>query len=106
MALSVKEAKSSVSIISCRKLFEDVIEKAWARGNVVMVGRGATEMIFGCPDVLSVRIVAALEYRLQRVMLERSLKRRDALKLIHHTDKELARFIRQNYDVKGDSPDR
>ncbi len=104
--LSVREGKSSVSTASCRKLFEDVIEKLWERGDVVIVGRGATAILFGRPNVVSVRIIAPLEYRLQRVMLEQGFEHRDALKLIKRTDKQQARYISQSYGVKGDKPDR
>lgn len=103
---SVREGRSSVSRTSCQRFFEDVIEKAWKRGDVVIVGRGAASILLGRPDVLSVRIAAPLEYRLQKVMLERYLHRRDAAKLIKRMDKERARFHRQRYGLKGDSSDR
>jgi len=103
---SVREGKSSVSTVSCPKLFEDVIQKLWERGNVVIVGRGATIILSGRCAVLSVRIIAPLEYRLQRVMLEQGLEYNDALKLVKRSDRQQARHIRQNYGVKGDSPDR
>jgi len=104
--LSVREGKSSVSTASCRKLFEDVIEKLWKRGDVVIVGRGAAAILFGRPKVVSVRIIAPLEYRLQRVMLEQGLEHRDALRFIKRTDKQQARYIRQSYGAKGDKPDQ
>jgi len=102
--MSVREGKSSASTTSCRKLFEDVIEKLAERGDVVIVGRGATSILFGRRDLVSVRIIAPLEYRLQRVMLEHGLEYRDALRLIKRTDKQQARYIRQSYGVMGDMP--
>ena len=103
--LSVREGKSPVSTASYRRLVEDVIKKLWERGDVVIVGRGATSILFGRRDVLSVRIMAPLEYRLQRVMLEQGLEHRDSLRLIKRTDKQQARYIRQSYGVEGDKAD-
>jgi cytidylate kinase len=104
-ALSVREKKSPMSRASCWKLFEDVIEKLWERGDVVIVGRGATAILYGRGDVVSVRITAPLEYRLRRVMLEQGLEHRDAVRLIKRTDKQQARYIRQGYGVKDDKRD-
>jgi len=104
--LSVREGRSPVSTVSCRKLFEDAIKKLWERGNVVIVGRGASIILSGRSAVLSVRIIAPLEYRLHRVMLEQGVEYKDALKLINRTDRQQNRYIKQNYGLKDDKPDR
>ena len=101
----VREVKISPSNVSCRKLFESAIKKLGERGNVVIVGRGAEVILAECANVLSVRIIAPLEYRLQKVMQEQSLERDDALKLLKQTDTQRARYIRQNYDVGWDKPE-
>jgi cytidylate kinase len=102
---SVREGNTSISSVSCRKLFESVIQKLWERGNVVIVGRGAEIVLAGRPGVLSVCIVAPLAYRLQRVMQEQGLEHDDAIKHIKQIDKQRARYIKQNYGVNWDKPE-
>jgi len=101
----VREGKTSPSNASSRKLFESAIKKLGDRGNVVIVGRGAEIVLGGRPEVLPVRIMVPLEYRLQRVMREQGLKSDGALKLIKKIDKQRSRYIKQNYGVNWDKPE-
>jgi cytidylate kinase len=102
--MSVRMGKASVSALSCPKFFEHVIKNLWLRGNVVIVGRGATAILSGCCAVLSVRFVAPLQNRLERVMLERGLNHDDALKTIKRTDRQRAWYMKQNYGINEDRP--
>jgi hypothetical protein len=104
--MSVRNSKTSVSALSCRTLFTDVIKKLCSSGNVVIVGRGANVILTGCRDVLSVRIIAPFEYRLERVMREKGLNHDDALKTIKRTDRQRARYIRQSYGLTFRETDR
>ena len=101
----VREGKTSPSSASSPKLFESAIKKLGERGNVVIVGRGAEIVLGGRLDVLPVRIMAPLEYRLQRFMQKQRLEHGDALKFIKQTDKQRSRYIKQNYGVNWDKPE-
>ena len=73
----VREGKTSPSSASSRKLFESAIKTLGEQDNVVIVGRGAEIILAGWISVLPVRIIAPLEYRLQRVMREQGFEEND-----------------------------
>ena len=101
---AVKEGISPLSLRSSRVFFESVIQKLGERGNVVIVGRGAGIVLARQSHVLSVCIMAPIEYRLRRVMEEINGERDDALKLIEEMDTQRTRYIKQNYGVQWDDP--
>jgi shikimate kinase len=65
-----------------------------SEGGAVIVGRGA-RFVLPRAAAFSVRIVAPLEYRVQRVSQARGLSRKNARKLVEHTDGDRTAFIQK-----------
>ena len=69
---------------------------------VVIVGRGAFLVLRHVPYCLTVRVVAPLEKRLERVMVKESLARQAAEELITRIDHDRAGYISANYQKNWD----
>jgi hypothetical protein len=71
-------------------------------GHVILVGRGAGVATRGVPNVFHVRLVAALEKRIERVQKREHLSPKDAEKLIAKTDRGRDRFARAYFHTHVD----
>lgn len=71
-------------------------------GHVILVGRGAGVATKGVRNVFHVRLVAALEKRIERVQKREHLSPKDAEKLITKTDRGRDRFARAYFHTHVD----
>lgn len=88
--------QSTVELISPEEYDEarrKVVETAVARGQVVIIGRGAQVLLAGRRDVLHVRIIAPLEQRIAYVMRREGLDHAKAQHRIQTKDRARARFL-------------
>jgi len=81
---------------------ESLILDYAAGDRVVIIGRGGAFLLKGIPYCLRVRLVAPLEDRLERIMVQESLSRTAAARLIAQVDGDRACFIKSNYGVDWD----
>jgi cytidylate kinase len=81
---------------------ESLILDYAAGDRVVIIGRGGSFLLQGIPFCLRVRLVAPLEDRLERIMVQESLSRTAAERLIAQVDGDRACFIKSNYGVDWD----
>lgn len=80
-------------------LFEALTYEEAARGNVVIVGRGAQVVMRNVPGVLKVRVVAPSELRVQRIMERLGLSQVDAYEYVRRHDHERRNLMRSVFDV-------
>ncbi|MCA1959264.1 MAG: cytidylate kinase family protein [Desulfomonile sp.] len=80
-------------------LFESLAYEQAARGNVVIVGRGAQIVLRDVPGVLKVRVVAPSELRIQRVMERYGMSCPDAADYVRRHDHERRNLMRSVFDV-------
>ena len=88
------------------KYFEavrSVIRDLAARGNVVIVGRGANVILRDVPTVLRVGVVARLEDRVRVIMAQEGLDEEQAKSTIEARDQARAHFFSQFFGL--DAPD-
>lgn len=72
-----------------------IIEAIAARGDVVIVGRGAAHVLGGAADVVSVFLCAPLAARISRARAEYALNdEHEATAIVRRSDEGRARFIR------------
>ena len=74
------------------------------RGNLVYHGYAGHELLPGISDVLKVRLVAPLEYRIHRVMERNKLDRKGAIRYITQVDEERASRMRYLFGVDWRDP--
>ena len=79
-------------------LMESFIFDLAARDNVVLIGRGGFWLLREVPHCLKVRLVAPLEVRLERIMLQESLDQNAARALLRRVDEDRACYLKANYD--------
>lgn len=89
----------------CLKFFQSTIEQLWQRGNVIIVGRCGQIILSDKEDVFHVRIIASLEYRLERLMEERDVDKTAAMKLIRENDRRKANYIKYGYKEDWNNPE-
>lgn len=78
------------------KLFESVIRDISARGNCVIVGRGAPYFLRGRDDVFSVFLYAPPDEKLRRILAQ-GKSRDEAEDLLERVDRERAAFVKKYY---------
>jgi len=78
------------------RLFERVVKDVAARGNCIIVGRGATWFLRDRPDVFHVFIYASRDEKIRRITAQ-GKRRAEAEDLIERVDRERAAFIRKYY---------
>jgi cytidylate kinase len=78
--------------------FREVIEKLWKRDNVVIIGRGAQNILADQPNTIHIRFVGLIDDRRKTVMQEENLTAEEALKKIEKTDKQRAQHFKRYYD--------
>lgn len=81
-----------------------VVDAAYKRGNVVIVGRGGQAILQGQPGVLHVRIIAPTEHRIQRLMDRDSLPSTEAQLRIEDYDRAAHDYVRRYYDLDSQDP--
>jgi cytidylate kinase len=76
---------------------KDVIDKAVARGPVVVVGRGAQAYLSQRDDVVHVHCYAPHEALVERVMLRDGLDEAEADRLVKDKNHQREQFVKRNY---------
>src|SRR5262245_23815759 len=72
----------------------EAARQAAARGKVVLVGRGTGHLLSDTPNVLHLRLVAAKEWRVRRMMTREGWTREYALARCTEEDRIRAKFTR------------
>ncbi len=83
-------------------LLESLIIDYAATDNVVIIGRGAFLLLQDVPFCLKVRLVASVEVRLERIMVQESLDREAAEELMARVDRDRACYLQANYEKAWD----
>lgn len=68
-------------------------------GNVILIGRGASVITSKLSYVFHVRLVGALERRVENVMEASKLTRKAALELISQEDRGRERYVRKHFEA-------
>ena len=82
-----------------------VVDVAYKRGNVIIVGRGGQAILQNKPGVLHVRITAPAEHRIQRLMDRNDLPPAEAQLLIEDYDRAARDYVRRYYDLDWQDPE-
>ncbi len=83
-------------------LLESLILEYAAADKVVIIGRGAFLLLQDVPFCLKARLVAPLEVRLERLMVQESLSREEAEELTARVDRDRACYLQANYEKAWD----
>jgi cytidylate kinase len=86
-----------------RKVTETILHLA-ELGNVILIGRGAAVVTANLRHVFHVRLVSALEKRLQRIQELNHLSKEAALKFIHEEDRGRERYLKKYFKTDVDDP--
>ncbi|MCU1335991.1 MAG: hypothetical protein JWO19_1572 [Bryobacterales bacterium] len=81
-----------------RKVAEQLIRKAAAEGNAVIVGRGSAYDLRDRPDTFHVFIYAPFEEKVRRLQSQRK-SQEEAIELAESVDRDRAAFIKQHFGV-------
>ena len=73
-------------------------------GNLVYHGITGHLLLSSLPQVLRVRVIADMEYRIKATMEEHSLSQEEAVAYIQRVDKERSRWARLLYGVEWEDP--
>ena len=84
---------------SIRQVSEQMVRKAAAEGNCVIVGRGSAYYLRDQPDAFHVFIYAPFEEKVRRLQ-QAGKTERDATELVQTVDRDRADFIRQNFGIE------
>ena len=76
-----------------RKKLAEFIESAALRGNVIIVGRAGAIITARIPKGLHVRIVAPLDWRINSIMTQQNIGRKEAQQWIIETDEKRRRLL-------------
>jgi cytidylate kinase len=82
----------------------ETIRRLAARGNVILVGRGAGAITAQLPQVLQVRLVAPLADRVLNFANYHQLPPEKAARLVPETDERRHRYVRTYFDTDTDDP--
>jgi len=83
--------------LSYASLFESLNYDVAAKGNVVILGRGAQIVLAGVPGVIKVRVVAPIDIRVERVAKERNMTREQAEDFVRKYGHQRRALIQQIY---------
>jgi Cytidylate kinase-like family len=86
-----------------RKVTETILHLA-ELGNVILIGRGAGIVTANLTHVFNVRLVSALERRVQRIQDLEHLGRKAALKFIEREDRGRERYLKRYFEADADDP--
>ncbi len=82
----------------------EIIRAGYARGNVVIVGRGGMAALQDKPDVLHVRILAPLALRVRRLQEHEGLSLEEAQKKIRERDLSDVEWIKRYFGLDSHEP--
>jgi cytidylate kinase len=82
----------------------ETIRRLAARGNVILVGRGASSITAELPQVLQVRLVAPLADRVLNFAHYHQLPPEKAARLVPETDERRRRYVRTYFDTDIEDP--
>jgi cytidylate kinase len=82
----------------------ETISRLAERGNVVLIGRGASAITSDRENVVHVRLVASLDKRVEHVRQMRDIPRTTALKAIRNEDRARRRYIKQYFGMDLEDP--
>lgn len=99
-----RPATTRISDSQAVAMVRGVVDAAYKRGNVVIVGRGGQAILQGRPGVLHVRIIAPTEHRIQRLMDRDSLPSTEAQLRIEDYDRAARDYVRRYYDLDSQDP--
>lgn len=88
----------------CVMLISRVINTAYQRGNIVIVGRGAQVILQDKPDALHVRLVAPIRVRINRIQERENWDEKQAHQYIQERDQATAEYMERFFRVKWDDP--
>jgi cytidylate kinase len=77
----------------------ELIQAAYTRGNIVIVGRGSQVILAGKPDVLHVRLIGSPEKRIQMWQKRESLSYDEAKKRMEKRDRAHVDFVKNYFDA-------
>ena len=81
-----------------------LIQAAYQRGKIVIVGRGGQVVLRDKPDVLHVRIIAPLELRVRRHRVRAGLTAEAAREAVLEADRASAEFVERTYGADVADP--
>jgi cytidylate kinase len=84
----------------------EVVRRAAERGNVVLVGRGARQLLGDRPDALHLRLVAPREWRVQRMAQREGWPHQQALDRCEVIDRTRERFSCYFFGTTGSRPEQ
>jgi len=84
----------------------EVVRQAAGRGNVVLVGRGARQLLGERPNTFHLRLVAPREWRVQRMALREGWSHEQALLRCEASDRTRERFTRYFFGTTGSQPEQ
>ncbi len=90
---------------ACRRLVEDVIRQVAARGNAVIVGRGAQVILRNYEPSLHVYVYAPMQVRVRAIAEREHVSPQEALQRAQESDRDRAGFLRSYYGVDWHDPD-
>jgi CMP/dCMP kinase len=82
-----------------------LVREAAGTGNAVIFGHGAQFILAQQPEVLHVRFIAPLAYRVERVTRREGISRAEAERRVQVEDQRRADHIRQFYQADWQAPD-
>lgn len=77
----------------------EVVTRLAERDNVVLVGRGGQALLRDRPATLHLRVVAAIDYRIQVVMNREDVDAGAAAKRIRKMDEHRKRYLKRHYGI-------
>jgi cytidylate kinase len=83
----------------------ELVREAARTGNAVIFGHGAQFILAQQPEVLHVRFIAPLAFRVERVMQRKQISRAEAERKVREEDQRRANAIRQFYHADWHAPD-
>ncbi len=86
------------------KVTEAVVAEIAAEGRVVMVGRAGPAVLRGKRDALNVKLVAAPDFRVRRLIEEGRAGVKGAEQAMHDADANRARYLKQHYGLDWSDP--
>ena len=85
-----------------RYLIKAAVYDLTAKGNVVILGRGAQVILKDIPQALHVRVIAPYAVRLNRVMEQLGCEEKHARRTIHQNDRDSSGYISTYFDADWD----
>lgn len=80
-----------------------ILEYAQA-GDVIIVGRGGQAILRDMSGVLHVKVVGSEEMRTRRLMQRMGVDEKEALRQIHHSDRERMRYLKHFHGLNWHDP--